>query len=124
MSTFTYRKRVFLSPVSTGFTSYVFAEAESSDGGEYRLGNYILILADCHRRIQLEFFLGTARDRRQSLAKLDVLLEVLSAFRSALATEAQLIADYQRRDKQAWAGKIRTKKLFKATRRQKQVENG
>ncbi len=96
MSTFTYRKRVFLSPVSTGYTSYVFAEVESSDGGEYKLGNYILILADCRRRIELEFFLGTARTRRQSLAKLDLLLEVLEAFRTALGTEAELITDYEK----------------------------
>jgi hypothetical protein len=95
MSNYTYRKRVFLSPVSTGFTSYVFAEAESSDGGEYKLGNYILILADCRRRIELEFFLGTARHRRQSLAKIDLLLEVLNSFRSALSREAQLITDYE-----------------------------
>ncbi|MGH9904101.1 MAG: hypothetical protein ACRD8U_00800 [Pyrinomonadaceae bacterium] len=113
MNTFTYRKRVFLSPVSTGFTSYVFAEVESSDGGEYRLGNYILILADCHRRVELEFFLGTARDRRQSLAKLDLLIEVLTAFRSALTREAQLIAEYERSDQRALANKIRMKKLSK-----------
>jgi hypothetical protein len=99
MSTFTYRKRVFLSPISTGYTSYVFAEAESSDGGEYKLGNYMLILADCRRRIELEFFLGTARHRRQSLAKLDLLLEVLNAFRAALGTEAQLITEYEREGK-------------------------
>jgi hypothetical protein len=92
---YTYRKRVFLSPISTGFTSYVFAEAESSDGGEYKLGNYMLVLADCRRRIELEFFLGTARHRRQSLAKIDLLLEVLGSFRKALGNEAQLITDYE-----------------------------
>lgn len=85
------------------------AEVESSIGGEYKLGNYILILADCRRRIELEFFLGTARTRRQSLAKLDLLLEVLDAFRAALGTEAQLIADYERKGKQA-ANKMKTKK--------------
>src|SRR6266446_1887738 len=96
MGTFTFRRRVFLASVSTGFTSYVFAEVESSRGGEYKYGHYMLSLADCRRRIEIEFFLGTARARRQSLAKLDLLLEVLSAFREALMTEAQLIAKYER----------------------------
>ena len=94
MSTFTYRKRRFLSPVSTGYTSYVLAETESSDGGKYKLGSNILVFADCRRRVELEFFLGTARARRQSLAKLDLLLKVLTGFRVALSTESQLIADY------------------------------
>jgi hypothetical protein len=105
MNNYTFRKRVFLSPISTGFTSYVFAEAESSDGGEYKLGNYMLVLADCRRRIELEFFLGTARHRRQSLAKIDLLLEVLNSFRSALGKEAQLITDYEGAGKTAAGSK-------------------
>jgi hypothetical protein len=51
----------------------------------------MLTLADCGRQIQLEFFLGNARDRRQSLAKAELLLEVLTAFRDALKHEAKLI---------------------------------
>ena len=39
------------------------------DGGEYKLGDYILILADCRGRTELEFFLGTARTRRQRPGK-------------------------------------------------------
>ena len=110
MSNYTYRKRVFLSPISTGFTSYVFAETESSDGGEYKLGNYMLILADCRRRIELEFFLGTARHRRQSLAKIDLLLEVLNSFRSALDKEAQLITEYEGAGKTAAGSKTKSSK--------------
>ncbi len=110
MSNYTYRKRVFLSPISTGFTSYVFAEAESSDGGEYKQGNYMLIVADCSRRIELEFFLGTARHRRQSLAKIDLLIEVLNSFRSALGREAQLITDYEGAGKTAAGLKTKNSK--------------
>jgi hypothetical protein len=33
---FSLRKRSFLSPVSTGYTSHIFAEVESSNQGEYR----------------------------------------------------------------------------------------
>jgi hypothetical protein len=96
MNTFTFRRRVFLASVSSGTTSYVLAEVESSNGGEYRYGHYMLSLADCRRRIEFEFSLGTARARRESLAKLDLLIEVVVAFREALVTEAQLIAGYGR----------------------------
>jgi len=109
MSTYTYRKRVFLSPVSTGYTSYVFAEVESSGGGKYNCGHYMLSLGDCRRRIELEFFLGTARARRQSLAKLDLLLQVLNAFRTAVLSEAQLISQYEKEGKRARAEKMRTR---------------
>jgi hypothetical protein len=36
MSTFGYRKRVFLASISTGHTSYILTEVESSRGGEYK----------------------------------------------------------------------------------------
>jgi len=100
MSTFTYRRRLFLAPVSTGFTSHVLAEVESSCNGENDGGHYMLTLADCHRSVQFEFFLGNAMFRRQSLAKIDLLLKVLNGFREALIKEAKLIADYERRSRQ------------------------
>ena len=88
---FTFRKRSFLSPTSTGQTSYILAEAESSQNGEYKWGTYMLTLADCRRRIQLEFFLGTTRTRRISLAKINLLIDVLTQFRNALIKEIALI---------------------------------
>ena len=44
----------------------------------------MVTLADCRRRIQLEFFLGTKQTRRISLAKIDVLINVLTEFRDQL----------------------------------------
>ena len=99
MSIFSHRKRVFLNPISTGHTSYIFTEVESSRGGEYKWGHYMLTIADCRRRIQLEFFLGTVRGRRESLRKIDLLLKVLGSFRSALLAEAQAITEYERAGK-------------------------
>jgi len=52
-----------------GQTSHILAEVESSDGGDYQWGHYMLTIADCRRRIQLEFFLGTRYARRISLSK-------------------------------------------------------
>jgi hypothetical protein len=107
---FSYRRRTFLASTSTGFTSYVLAEVESSDGGEYRCGHYMLTLADCRRRIDLEFVLSTALKRRQSLAKIDLLLEVLTKFRAALAAEAQMIAEREQEKKNEAAKKRRGEK--------------
>jgi hypothetical protein len=88
---FSLRKRSFLSPVSTGYTSHIFAEAESSNEGEYRWGHNMLTIADCRRRVQIEFFLGTKRERRRSLAKINLLIAILTRFRDALSKEIALI---------------------------------
>jgi hypothetical protein len=88
---FSLRKRVFLNPVSTGHTSYILAEVESSRDGEYKWGHYMLTIADCRRRIQLEFFLGTKTARRISLKKINLLIDVLTWFRDALIKECDLI---------------------------------
>ena len=90
-SLFSLRKRVFLNPVSTGHTSYILAEVESSRGGEYKWGHYMLTIADCRRRIQLDFFLGTKTARRISLKKINLLIDVLTRFRDALIKEQDLI---------------------------------
>ena len=104
MSIFSHRKRVFLNPISTGHTSYIFTEVESSRGGEYKWGHYMLTIADCRRRIQLEFFLGTKLARRHSLQKINLLIDVLARFRDALIKELDLIEKGESR------GPKRTKK--------------
>jgi hypothetical protein len=70
----------------------------------------MVTIADCRRRIQLEFFLGTMRARRESLRKLDLLLKVLNSFRKVLLAEAQLITEYERAEKRARPAR-KTKKL-------------
>src|ERR671917_830502 len=91
-----FRKRVFLASITTGHTSYILAEVESSRGGEYKWGHCMLTIADCRRRVQLEFFLGTVRSRRESLRKLDLLMKVLGSFRNALLAEAKVITEFER----------------------------
>ena len=93
---FSYRKRVFLNPISTGHTSYILAEAESSREGGNKWGHYMITLADCRRRIELEFFLGTARSRRQSLAKINLLIDIFTSFRDALVKEHDLIEKHKK----------------------------
>src|SRR5918993_1566872 len=99
MSIFFYRKRVFLASISTGHTSYILTEVESSRGGEYKWGTCMLTMADCRRRIQLEFFLGTKRARRESLRKIDLLMKQLGGFRTQLRKEAGLITQYEQNSK-------------------------
>ena len=90
-SIFTLRKRLFLNPISTGHTSYILAEVESSKDGAYKWGNYLLTLADCKRIIQFEFFIGTKQARRIALKKINLLIDVLTQFRDALQKEIELI---------------------------------
>ena len=68
------------------------------------------------RRIQLEFFLGTLRTRRESLRKIDLLMKQLEQFRTALRTEASLIEQYEAKQK------VKPQKSKKASK--KKVPNG
>ena len=87
MPRFAYQKRSFLTPPSTSTTSYVLAEIESTRDGSYRWGTNMLTIADCRRRVELEFFLGNKQARRRSLAKIDLLISILTRFRETLAKE-------------------------------------
>jgi hypothetical protein len=91
MGQFRYYKRTFLAPASSRTSSYIVAEVESSDEGSYALGTNMLTIADCGRQIQLEFFLGNSRDRQQSLAKAELLAEIVNTFCELLREEAKLI---------------------------------
>ncbi len=91
MSIFIFRKRAFLNPASTNTTSHIMVHVESSREGEYQWGSNMVIVADCKRSVELEFFLGTKRARQLSLKKIDLLIKILTAFRDALTKEIALI---------------------------------
>ena len=86
-----YLKRVFLNPISEGAPSFIQAVADSSDEGTYLLGNYLLILADCDRRVMLKFYIANPKARKQARAKIDKLAYVVNEFRAALLKEIELI---------------------------------
>lgn len=86
-----YLKRVFLNPIKEGAPSFIQAVAEDSDEGTYLLGNYLLIIADCNRRITLEFALSSKKARKQARAKIDKLAQVVNEFRAGLLREIELI---------------------------------
>ena len=86
-----YLKRVFLNPISEGAPSFIQAVADDSDEGTYLLGNYLLIIADCDRRIMLKFHVASPRSRKIARAKIDKLAQVVNDFRDALIREIELI---------------------------------
>ena len=86
-----FRKRAFLNPASTDAPSYIHAVIESSHDGLNPWGTNMLTIADCTRRVQLEFFLGTKSARQISLKKIDLLIKILTSFRAALANEIAAI---------------------------------
>ncbi len=91
MTQFAYCERVFLHPPTIGKNSYICVLAESSDGGSNPAGDYVLFLADCHHAVELEFSLVTPAEREESLAKINLLAQVVNRFREALQTEAGAI---------------------------------
>jgi hypothetical protein len=92
-----YRKRVFLNPISLSAPSFIQAVADSSDEGTYLLGNYILIIGDCHRNIMLEFSLANLMLRKMNLAKIDRIAKVVNEFREAVHAEAKLLDAHLKR---------------------------
>ena len=98
-SIYAFSKRAFLNPASTQQTSYIQAHVQTGQEGPDRWGDNLVIIADCKRAIQLEFFLGSKRHRRISLAKIDLLISVLMQFRTALAKEIRLIETGKAADK-------------------------
>ena len=88
---YAFSKRAFLNPASTHLTSYIQAYVQTGREGPDKWGDNIVLIADCKRVVELEFLLGTKRHRRISLAKIDLLIEILTQFRAALAKEIQSI---------------------------------
>jgi hypothetical protein len=86
-----YIRREFLNDADLVHTSWILAHVESSFNGKYGTGENIVYIADCYRRIRLEFFLGRPEARAQSIRKLTVLLDVLVQFKKALLKEMRLI---------------------------------
>ena len=91
-----FHKRKFLNPISTGQTSFIDALVEHSFNGSDCLINCLITIADCKRRIQLEFLLSDKQYRRQSLKKINLLIDTLTGFRDALVKESRLIDNFKK----------------------------
>jgi hypothetical protein len=96
-----YRKRIFLNPISEGAPAFIQAVADSSDDGTYKLGNYLLIIADCNRRITLEFALSSKLARKKARAKVDRFAAVVNEFRKRMIIELESIDNGERTTRKA-----------------------
>jgi hypothetical protein len=85
------RKRHFLNLLPMGHDSYISVAFESCEDGAYPWGTNMVVIADCHRIINLEFFMGTPAARQASLRKIDGLLNTLSVAKAALYKQNELI---------------------------------
>lgn len=92
MPRYSCRKRHFLNSILTDHTSYIAVLCESSCDGDNANGLYMITIADCRRIVELDFSLHSAKYRKQSLHKIDRLIDTLGAFRVALHKEAELIS--------------------------------
>ena len=91
MSRYRYYKRTFLAHAASNVSSYIIAEVESSDEGTYSTGTNMLTIADCNKQIELEFSLYSARARRRSVARAELLARVINGFQDSLREQAELI---------------------------------
>ena len=96
---YAFSKRAFLNPTSTHLTSYIQAYVQTGRDGPDKWGDNMVLIADCKRVVELEFSLGTKRHRRISLAKIDLLIDVLTQFRAALVREISSIEDGKQQPK-------------------------
>jgi hypothetical protein len=87
---FAYKKKEFLSP-ETGDTSSILLEAEDSDNGTKKTGTYAVVITDNHSRVELEFYLGTAKHRKQSMDKINLLITRLIRFGHTMMLQSQAI---------------------------------
>lgn len=91
------------------FYSRKFLNLRGHHGGAYVLAvvqhtaddspwsDIILELADCSRRVALEFPLYSAADRRNSVRKARLIAEIAAQFADAVEAEAQAVARRPRR---------------------------
>ena len=100
----TYRLHVrkFLNRPGHNAGAYVLAAVEDSTNLEKDRSLFepwadiTLVLSDCSRVVGFDFSLETADERRNSLHKIDALMETLSRFREAVHQEADLARQRQR----------------------------
>lgn len=83
--------------LTTGDPSFVFAVADSSEGGTRADGNYVLTVADWEHIIELDFPLTSPRLLKQSLRRIGLLAEIVNTFRDKIHNEADLIKQHRQR---------------------------
>lgn len=93
--------RKFLNRPGHHAGAYVLAVVEQStvDDGPDSYREISLEISDCFRRVDLEFPMGTASQRANSVRKARLLADVLVEFADAVAMEADFAAERHRSGK-------------------------
>ncbi|MGH2728973.1 MAG: hypothetical protein ACRDJI_00025 [Actinomycetota bacterium] len=101
-----YRVRIRRFLNLTGFHAGAYVLAEVEDSTKHRKGKhgwpYVhidLTLADCSRTVSFDFDIESAAARRNSLRKIDILIETLTMFREGLVAETELASQRRRRER-------------------------
>jgi hypothetical protein len=92
--TYRFYVRRFLNRRGHQAGAYLLASVRdtSRERGSYVEPDVEFDLADCNRVVSLDFPLYTERERRNSLAKVALLADVVARFRDALEAEAEAVA--------------------------------
>ena len=98
-----YRVRVrrFLNVLGYNAGAYILAVVEDSSKHQERPDSWPFVeidltLADCGRVVSFDFDLNSRGSRRNSLRKIDIMIDTLTAFREALKEEAKLAESRER----------------------------
>jgi len=87
--------------------AYVLAFVERrADSDDHPWYNIALELADCSRRVEFEFPLYTAADRRNSVRKARLLADITARFADAVEAEAEFEARRPRRKRQSARSRV------------------
>ena len=88
-----YYKRQFINGPGHHSTAFVYAVVEKSRASDEYSGELTLTIADCCRSITLSIDIDSEENRKNTLLKLDAVIETLTGFRRAYRQEC----DVQRR---------------------------
>jgi hypothetical protein len=96
-----FYERLFLNPPRHHGGAYILAEVTSGENPSNRWVASELKISDCARVIELDFPVGYPDARQASMFKLDLLIETLTAFRSALQAGCAWVDAYEEERKEA-----------------------
>lgn len=111
-----YRNRKFLNKKGHHAGAYIIAKItreistyRSKEGKDKPVipsvsYDHILTIADCRRIINLDFECNTKKNYKNSIQKLDILIDVLNKFRNVMVTS------YEEDEKLVKQGKLKTEK--------------
>jgi hypothetical protein len=95
---FRYYRRSFLNRPGHHATAFIYATVPFTKAEDEEDSCYpVLTIADCNRSISLSIDCGSGADAKNTLYKLDMLIETLTEFREAVRIECEIQKERDRR---------------------------